>query len=302
MPRLAPLPRHGGIARMESDRLAYMLYCGDGELGGRLERVLAGVPFQRVRTREALPAPPMSVCATVYGTTICSDGEVEWLRLAFGPLSPPCVVVADLSVDTLRRLYPLRSCRLRVLWTAEVEGRLAEVLREFGRVSWGPMWRLGLGLVSEPSLRPFVRETISRACGLRNDPAGTPFVPEKSVGKLAREVGVATSTLRLCWREEVPLRCSLKEFLSWGVALWATRARALEDWTPVAEQLGLQRRTLERNLIRTAGCTLAEAAEDAGRVVGRFNEWVDAVWDPRSGNGRRPDDPVPARNHREQMP
>ncbi len=295
-------PLHGGIAGMESKQLVCMLYCSDGELGDRLERVLAGVAVQRVRSREALLAPPAIVCATVYGTTTCSDDEVEWLRSAFRPLSPPCVVVADLSVDCLRRLDPLRSCRLKVVWTAEAEDRLGEVLGEFGRVSWGPMWRLGLGLVSEPSLKPFVKETIRRACGLRNDPAGTPFVPEKSVGKLAREVGVATSTLRLCWREEVPLRCSLKEFLSWAVTLWGTRARALEEWTPLAKRLGLQRRSLERNFLRTAGCTLAEAAEDSERVVGRFNEWVDSVWEPHSGDGSGAYDRVPTQAPREEMP
>ena len=285
------------------EQLTYMLYCRDGEFGDRLERVLAGVAIQRVRSREALLAPPTIICATVYGTTTCSDGEVEWLRSAFGPLSPPCVVVADLSVDCLRRLYPLRSCRLQVVWTAEAEERLGEVLREFGKVSWGPMWRLGLGLVSDPSLRPFVRETISRACGLHNDPAATPFVPEKSVRNLAREVGVATSTLRLRWREQVPLRCSLKEFLSWAITLHCTRARARsKSWTPVAEQLGLQRRTLERNFIRTAGCTLAQAAEDSELVVGRFNEWVDSVWERPSGNGFGTYDPMPAQAPREQMP
>ena len=288
---------------MESERLAYMLYCRDGEFGDRLERVLAGVAVQRVRSREALLAPPAIICATVYGTTTCSHGEIGWLRSAFGPLSPPCVVVTELSVDCLRRLYPLRSRRLKVVWAAEAEERLGEVLEEFGKVSWGPMSRLGLGLLSEPSLRPFVRETISRACGLHDDPTATPFVPENSVGRLAREVGVAKSTLRLCWRKEVPLRCSLKEFLSWAVTLWGTRARASHDaWTPVVEQLGLQRRTLERNFLRTAGCTLAEAAEDSERVVGRFNEWVDSVWEQHSGNGLGTYEPIPAQAPRKQMP
>ena len=286
---------------MESERPAYMLHCRDGELGDRLERVLAGVAVRRARSRETLLAPPTIICATVYGTTTCADAEVEWLRSAFRPLTPPCVVVADLSVDCLRRLYPLRSPRLKVVWAAEAEDRLAGVLDEFGRVNWGPMWHLGLGLVSEPSLRPFIKETISRACGLRDDPAGTPFVPERSVGKLARDVGVATSTLRLCWREEVPLRCSLKEFLSWAVTLWGTRARALWDWTSVAARLELQRRTLERNFIRTAGCTLAEAAEDSERVIGRFNEWVDSVWETHSGNGPGTYDPIPAQARRQQM-
>ena len=83
----------------------------------------------------------------------------------------------------------------------------------------------------------------------------------------------------------MPLRCSLKEFLSWAVILWTTSARALDDWNAIAEQVGLQRRTLERSFNRMAGCTLGEAAEDPERVVGRFYAWVDSVWDPGSGNG-----------------
>ena len=276
---------------MESERLACMLYCRDHELGQRLERALAGFAVQRVRSREALLTPPTIVCATVYGSTTCSDGEVEWLRSAFGPLSPPCVVVTHLSVGGVRRLYPHRSGRLRVVWTEEAEDRLVDVLEEFGRMSWAPIGHLGLRLLSDYPLRPSVRETISRACGLHDDAGGTPFVPERSVGQLAREADVASSTLRRYWREDVPLRCSLKEFLSWAIVLWATRARSLEGWTAVAEQVGLQRRTLERNFLRMAGCTPGEAAEDPERVVGRFNEWVDSVWDPGSGNG-------PGKHHR----
>ena len=162
---------------MEPERLACMLYCRDGELGDRLERLLAGVAVQRVRSREALLAPPTIISVMVYGSTTCSDVEVEWLRSAFGPLSPPCVVVAHLSVDCLRRLYPVRSGRLRVVWADEAEDRLGDVLEEFGRVSWGPMWHLGLKLLSDYSLRPSVRETIRRACGLHADAGETPFVP-----------------------------------------------------------------------------------------------------------------------------
>lgn len=280
---------------MESEPLACMLYCKDDEPGDRLERALAGFTVHRARSREALLAPPPIICATVYGSTTWSDGDVAWLRSAFGPLSPPCVVVADLSVDCLRRLYPLRSDRLKIVWADEAEDRLREVLREFGKSSWGPMWRLGLELVSEHSLRPFVRETISRACGLHDDAAGSPFVPETSVGQLAREVDVPTSTLRVHWREGVPLRCSLKEFLGWAVALWAVQARSRESWNDIADKVGLRRRTLQRKFTRLAGCTLAEAAEHPERVVGRFNEWVDYVWEPRSANGSRPHDLVAAR-------
>ena len=180
----ASSPRDG-MARMESERQVYLLYCEDTELGDRLERVLGGGAVQRVSSRKALLAPTMSTCAVVFGLAKCSERVIRWLRSAPGPLSPPFIVVAHLSVDCVQRLYPLRSGTLRVVWADEVEDRLVQVLGELGRVSWGPMWHLGLKLVSDHSLRPSVREAIGRTCGLRREPTDPSFVPEKSVGRLA---------------------------------------------------------------------------------------------------------------------
>lgn len=274
--------------------MAYLLYCGDSELGDRLERVLDGLEVQRVTSRRALLAPSMNTRAAVVGITACADGDFEWLRSTFGPLSPPCVVVAQLSVNCLRNLYPLRSDRLRVVWTDEVESRLVEVLESLQRTNGDPMWRLGLKLVTDHPLRPPLREIISRVCGLHNAVNG-PFIPENSVGRLADHVALAPPTLRQYWREDVPLGCSLKEFVSWAVVLWAARARSRDSWNDIAERLGLQRRTLQRNFNRLAGCTLAEAAEDPGRVVRRFGAWLDSVWKPGSGNGSRKRAPARAR-------
>ena len=285
---------------MQLERPVYLVYCSDTELGDRLERVLSGVAIERVSSREALLAPPMNTCAIVFGLGTCSDGDVEWLR-STEPLSPPYVVVAHLSVHCLKRLYPLRSGRLQIVWTDEAESRLVKVLEEFRRVSRGPMWRLGLKLLSDYSFRSSVSETIGRTCGLYSDAVDTPLVPENSVKQLAGHVDLAASTLSRYWREEVPLRCSLKEFVSWAVLLWALRARSRDGWGAVAAQVGLQRRTLERNFIRMAGCTLAAAAADPERVVERFNQWVDSVWDPHSANGSKYD-LVSARATGEQMP
>ena len=282
------------MARIQSERVVYSLYCEDRDLGDRLERVLAGVPVRRVPSREALLAPSLNTCATVVGIAACSDGDFEWLRSAFGPLSPPCVVVAHLSVNCLRQLYPLRSDQLRIVWVDEADGRLVEVLEEFRRISRGPIWRLGLRLLSDYSFRPSISETISRICGLQTDAVGTPVIPDHSVGRLADHVGLASSTLSRYWRLEVPLRCSLKEFVSWAVLLWSARARSRDNWGAVADQVGLRRRTLERNFLRMAGCTLVAVADDPEQIARRFNEWVDAVWEPHSVNGSRGYDPAPA--------
>ena len=275
------------------DRVDYTLYCRDSELGDLLQRALAGASIQRVSSRRELLAPSMSGFPVVYGVT-CSDADIEWLRSASAPPNPPCVVVARISAECLRRLDPLRSAGLRVVWADEVESRLVEVLEELRRPSRDPMHGLGLRLLSDPSFRPSVREAISRVCGLHDDAAATRFVPASSVRRLAGQVNLAASTLRQYWREDVPLRCRLKEFMNWAVLLWAVRARAGAGWDEVADQMGLRRRTLEVNVMRMAGCTLAAAAEDPERVVGRFNEWVDSVWEPRSANGSRPHAPVSA--------
>ena len=286
---------------MKSERPVHLLYCEDTELGDRLERVLGGEAVQRVSSRETLLAPTMSTRAVVLGLAACSDDEIEWLGSAPGPLSPPCIVVAHLSVHCLQRLYPLRSGTLRVVWADEVEDRLVQVLEEFGRVSRGPMWHLGLKLLSDHSLRPSVRETIRRTCGLEQEGADTSFVPETSVVQLASHVDLASVTLRQYWKSEVPLRCSLKEFLSWAVLFWAVRTRARESWDAIAIRLEIHRRTLERNFIRLVGCGLAAAAADPDRLVRLFHEWVESVWDPHAGNGRGQRDSGPARARVEPM-
>ncbi len=280
---------------MESERTVYSLYCTDDDLGDRLERVLRGVAVQRVRSRKALVATSVSTRAAVVGITACSDTEIAWLRSGFGLLGPPCVVVARLSVGCVRRLQALRSGRVRVIWADEVESRLVEVLEGFAGTHRGPMWRLGVKLLSDHSFRPSLRETISRVCGLHDDVGDAPFIPANSVGRLARRVDLAPPTLRQYWREDMPLRCSLKEFLSWAVILWAVRARSRDGWNAIADRAGLQRRTLQRNFNRLAGCTLAAAAEDPEQVVRRFNAWVDSVWEPHAGNGPGKSHPVPAR-------
>ena len=286
---------------MESEQRVCLLYCEDTELRDRLERVLGGHAAQRVSSREALLAPTMGTCAVVFGLTACSDGEIDWLGSAPGPLSPPCIVVAHLTVDCLKRLSPLRSGTLRVLWADEVEDRLVQVLEEFGRVSWDPMWHLGLKLLSEHSLRPAVRKTITRVCGLQQEAADVPFVPDNSVVQLASHLDLAAPTLSQYWRRDVPLRCSLKEFLSWTVLFWAVRTRARRGWDAIAVQLGIHRRTLERSFIRRAGCGLAVATADPDRLVRRFHEWVGSVWDPHSGNGPGRYDSAPSRARLERL-
>ena len=247
---------------MQPEQLAYLLYCRDKRLRNQLNGLLAGASVERARSRRVLEAPPTRTRAIVYGIAECVDADVKWLQSAFGLVSPPCVVVAPLRVDCWRWLQPLRSPSLRIVWADEAEERLLAVLREVGRDGRDPMWNLGLRLLADYSFRPPVQKAISRVCGLENDPGGTPFVPSNSVRELAADVNLSASTLSRYWRVEVPLACSLKEFLSWAVLLWAVRERSRDNW----------------NAHRRPGGNAAPYAGSQLRAAGRMHA-------PRGGGG-----------------
>ena len=267
---------------MQSEQLAYLLYCRDKGLRNQLNGLLAGASVEQARSRRALKAPPTRTRAIVYGIAECVDADVKWLQSAFGLANPPCVVVAPLRVDCWRWLQPLRSPSLRIVWADEAEERLLGVLREVGRNGRDPMWNLGLRLLADYSFRPPVQKVISRVCGLDNDPGGTPFVPANSVRQLSADINLSASTLSRYWREEVPLACSLKEFLSWAVLLWAVRERSQDNWNAIVDQAEVRPRTLARSFVRLAECTLGDAEADPELVIRRFHRWIESVWNPHS--------------------
>ena len=176
---------------MQSEQLAYLLYCRDKGLRNQLNGLITGASVERARSRRALKAPPTRTRAIVYGIAECVDADVKWLQSAFGLASPPCVVVAPLRVDCWRWLQPLRSPSLRIVWADEAEERLLAVLREVGRDGRDPMWNLGLRLLADYSFRPPVQKAISRVCGLENDSGGTPFVPANSVRQVSADVNLS---------------------------------------------------------------------------------------------------------------
>ena len=162
-------------------------------------------------------------------------------------------------------------------------------------MTWGPMWHLGLKLLSDHSLRPSVREAISRVCGLQQETAAdTSFVPDTSVLQLASHVELATR-----YAEPVLEKGSTPPVQPEGVSelggslLGRPRPRTLQlgrDRRPVATSIGAPSRETSSGCV---GCGLAAAAADPDRLVRRFHEWVDSVWDPHSGNrpGKLDSDP-----------
>ena len=166
---------------MQSEQLAYLLYCRDKGLRNQLNGLLAGASVERARSRRVLEAPPTRTRAIVYGIAECVDADVRWLQSAFGLVSPPCVVVAPLRVDCWRWLQPLRSPSLRIVWADEAEERLLTVLREVGRDGRDPMWNLGLRLLADYS---FDAEPLLEGGGPAGvQPEGIPELGRAPVGR-----------------------------------------------------------------------------------------------------------------------
>ena len=242
-------------------------------------RLLEGAPVKPADSRKEFAAQFRKRALGVVGLEACSDADAAWLRgkVARIPGTPPCVVVAPLSLSNLRTLQDLDGDHIHVLWEEEADERLASVLEDVVE-AWRPdalRW-LGQRISGKPGLRPSLRAVVEEICRM---PAAVspPPPPKRTVSELAHQVNLSPATLSRYWRAEVPLRCGLKKLLSWASLLWAVQLCGEMQWDVIAERAGVDRRTIDRRFARLAGCTPAQAARDPGMVRSRFREWVAEV-------------------------
>lgn len=204
----------------------------------------------------------------------CSQADIEWMRTAFdhGHCAPTCVVVTPHTVTRSLRLRRIWSSRLHTVWAEESAMRLRHLLDQVEPWHTDPLRLLGYRLLSDFPARPSLARAIDRVCGVFASSPSEP--PPGSVAALARHAAVRPDTLRRQWRDELPLRCSPKQLLSWALLLWSTRRRVHTGWGALAHRAGVRRRTLERAAVRLTGCTLSDLVEDAEGVRRRFRGWV----------------------------
>jgi transposase-like protein len=119
-------------------------------------------------------------------------------------------------------------------------------------------------LLSSPGVRanPLVATVVERAC--------RPLAPPRTVGELARDVGVAESTLRYHWVAALGRHLKPKTVLGISILLNALAAAEWESMTRVARDLGVHRRTLERHAIRLLDMPLTAAAAAPREVLVRM--------------------------------
>jgi hypothetical protein len=169
------------------------------------------------------------------------------------------VVVSRLTPENARRLGPLQSDGIRVLWLEE----LSETIRlpVIGAPP-DPLYAFAERVASRPEVCPMVGRALRLICCSE--------VPPHSVRSLSARLGVAPTTFRYHW--QVGLRHGLppKELVQWATLVRAIELRGRAKWVSVAYRLGVHRRTLERLSHRLTGCSLGNLAADPTAAAGLF--------------------------------
>lgn len=270
-----------------------IMYADHRGLKGLIKGYLSGMVHRIADRRNQFDRLMGGAQAGIVGTLDCTPALVRHLRSTFHlemAGGPSCVVVTRVSFDNLKNLRDIECDRFHVVWVEEIEERLPQVLdeimrpeeaednplrtRSLGLLREDPLRTWGLSLLRERSLRPAMVRTVKLVCGLSYDHTGPPF---NSVSELAKRVGVEPWQLGYLWRAEIPLRCTLKQMLQWGVFLWAVDQRDEDTWQNIAGKAGVSRHTLQGYSRNLAQCTLTTAARDPALVRRRFEEWLSGV-------------------------
>lgn len=161
----------------------------------------------------------------------------------------PTILVTDKDPENLRLIHGLTL--EEVIWAEEVDDALVPAI---GRArNAGYLQQVAAVIEATPELPQRLRTALVHAC--RNG------VPVNSVKDLATMVECDRSTLCRQWQrsrgEGVELR--LEDFLDWLALLRAVGRRPPgRKWSAVAEELGMQERTLSRMARRLLGSSLRE--------------------------------------------
>lgn len=212
---------------------------------------------------------------SIVGTLECSTRLVRHLKAVFRldwASGPTCIVVTRVTYDNLRSLRDVRGDRLHVVWIEEVEETLPKVLETVAPDNPLRAWGIRLLNARSPSLS--IARAVRLVCGIS---PGPPAPPASSVIELVKRARIDPKELSYRWRAEMPLGCTLKQLLSWGVLRWAIRHRNDGTWKEVARAAGIDQQTLRRYSLTLARCSLADAADDPARVARRLDEWLSGV-------------------------
>ena len=273
------------------------LYCGKRETRRRLKEALASVDCTATDCRRTFQESLLGgASVAVVVLEQYSPEDIQWLRTLSaqgGPAGPSFVLIVPVSLDWVQWMRASGDSERQIVWAEEAQERLMRVVARIDPWHKDPVSVLGRRMLAHGSLHRSLANVIRRVC--RTDADDDSLLPVTSVTALAEQAKLNPRALRRYWNTESPVQCTLKEFLSWAILMWALRERQANRWSTVARRLGVRRRTLERYSARFLDCTLAVAGQDSQRVIRRFREWaIDVVALPASeiADGPEPGAPV----------
>jgi len=270
------------------------LYCEKLETRRRLRRALASSDCRVTDCRETFEDILLGgASVAVVGLEQYSEEDIRWLRTLSargGPAGPSYLLVVPVSLEWVQWMRSPGDSEFQIVWAEEAHERLTRVVARIDPWHQDPIRVLGRRLLASHALQSSLARVVERVCRTEVDDGS--LLPVTSVASLAEHAAVNPRVLRRYWNTESPVQCTLKEFISWAVLLWALRERRLDSWDTVARSVGLRRRTLERYCARFLDCTLVVAGEDPRRVMRRFREWAAQVVTLPATESPEPGEPV----------
>jgi hypothetical protein len=203
-------------------------------------------------------------CSVALIERLHADPLLERLASRPGGAAHPTILVTDKDPENLRLIRGL--ILEDVIWAEEVKDALVPAIRR--ACNAGYLQQVAVVVDGNARLPQRLRAALVHACRSR--------APVGSVGDLAAAVRCDRSTLCRQWQRGrgagVELR--LEDFLDWLIILRAVGRRTHgRKWSAVAEELGIQERTLGRIARRLLDSSLRELNVDGYTVVAaRFEE------------------------------
>ena len=192
-------------------------------------------------------------------TASCGIVSVEWLSdgehlrrltdLRHDLPDTPVVLVTRKDADNARLLKGL--ILEEVVWTHEASGGLASAVARAETHS--TLREVCTKLGTQGRLSPRMRKIVLYLCERGHD--------VRSVASLARALHCDRRTLWYAWHQAMPGGPRLEDFIHWLLLLNASALRAsLKNWSAVAGELRVDKRTLSRHTDRLLGISLRELA------------------------------------------
>ena len=258
-----PHPAPWALSRPQVTAVVY------AEDAGLLRLIVDRLPpseTEAVVTRGAFASRLRAVRRGVVGIGEASLDAATWLSRIVSPYTT-LVVVSRLTPDNARRLGPLQSDGIQILWLEELTDSIRVPSID---VPPDPLRAFAEQASSGPNVCPMIRRALQLIC--------CSDLPPNSVRSMSARLGVAPTTFRYHWDVGLGHGLSPKELIQWATLVRAVELRSRRKWISVAHRLGVHPRTLERLSHRLMGHSLGGLTGDPAAAARAFRQRAEAAF------------------------